>query len=158
MLSRRVEMKRGRRPRTVGLLPPRYRFHLNPHADVRYTGSCPECDERLGQRKLPLAVEVDQWGLITLPVVCRYCSACELLIAHQDELESQLTALFERLDPLVIGNGYRVLGSVRRDSSRHEQDEPWSSRELSAALHDFQEYVQLEPPAVRALADSARPR
>jgi hypothetical protein len=29
-----------------------------------------------------------------------------LLIAHQDELEAQLVALFEERDPSVIGNDY----------------------------------------------------
>ena len=39
----------------LGNLTPLYKFFLNPHADVRFTSSCPSCCDKTKQRKLPLA-------------------------------------------------------------------------------------------------------
>ena len=46
---------------------------------------------------------------------CRFCPRCELIIAHQDELESELARIFSSLAPDVIGNEYMVLGTVDRN-------------------------------------------
>ena len=35
--------------------------------------------------KLPLVIHVKDWGPISLNKTCRYCSRCDLLIAHKDE-------------------------------------------------------------------------
>lgn len=45
---------------------------------------------------------------------CRYCSRCELIIAHQDELEDELVNMFSRIKPEVIGNEYIVVGTVEK--------------------------------------------
>ncbi len=74
----------------LGKQPPRYRFFLNPYSDVRFT-SCPQCGQGTKQRKLPLVIHVDPINLLSINKTCRYCPACDLLIAHKDEIEQQLS-------------------------------------------------------------------
>jgi hypothetical protein len=38
---------------------------------------------------------MDPMHLVSLTYTCRYCPACDLLIAHQDEIERLLSSLFE---------------------------------------------------------------
>jgi hypothetical protein len=45
----------------IGKQPPRYTFFLNPYLDARFT-KCPGCDGKMGQKKLPLVIHVDDWG------------------------------------------------------------------------------------------------
>jgi hypothetical protein len=52
--------------RQIGHLPPRYRFFLNPYRDVRFTMGCPGCGQKLRQRKLPLAIHVNDWGMAVI--------------------------------------------------------------------------------------------
>ncbi|MEE4462284.1 hypothetical protein V2S84_09165 [Azotobacter chroococcum] len=49
---------------------------------------------------------------MVLGKTCRYCSHCELIMAHQDELEAQLTHSFGQIAPEVIGRAYLVLGTI----------------------------------------------
>ena len=94
-----------------GKLPPRYSFLLNPHSDVRLT-KCPKCRKLTYPRKFALFIHIEQWGLMALGKTCRYCSHCELIMAHQDELEAELANAFLRIAPEVIGNAYTVLGTM----------------------------------------------
>lgn len=82
-------MRRTERPRKprMGALPPRYSFVLNPHARDRFT-RCPQCEASTRVRKIPLVIHVDSVGLITARKTCRLCVVCEMLIAHQDEIEN----------------------------------------------------------------------
>src|SRR5215218_7671086 len=73
----------------LGKQPPRYRFFLNPYTDARFT-TCPQCGEKTRVRKLPLVIHIDPMQLVALNKTCRYCPRCDLLIAHQDELEAWL--------------------------------------------------------------------
>lgn len=90
---------------------PRYSFMLNPRAEVRLS-KCPKCQKRTHLRKFALFIQVDEWGPIALGKTCRYCSACELIMAHQDELEAELAYSFGRIAPEVVGNEYVVLGTI----------------------------------------------
>src|SRR5262245_29022925 len=94
---------------TIGKLPPRYAFVLNPYSDYRFS-KCPNCDKLTYPRKFALFIDVKDWGPLTLGKTCRYCPRCEIIIAHQNDLEDELTRCFERLGPEVIGNEYLVLG------------------------------------------------
>ena len=70
----------------LGKQPPQYRFFLNPYQDARFT-RCPQCDQPMRQRKLPLVIHIDPMQLLSLNKTCRYCPHCDLLIAHQDDVE-----------------------------------------------------------------------
>ena len=99
--------------RRFGKLPPRYLFALNPYQDVRFS-KCPRCDKLTYLRKFPLLIHIDGFGLMALGKTCRYCSKCELIIVHQDELESILAAFFAQKAPEAIGKEYLVLGTENK--------------------------------------------
>ena len=108
----RRRTRAGRSVPRLGKQPPRYRFFLNPYTDVRFT-TCPQCCGKTRQRKLPLVIHVDPLQLVALNKTCRYCPACDLLIAHQDELEAWLTAFFSEHRPEIVGNDYLLLGGLK---------------------------------------------
>lgn len=138
--------KRGDKPR-LGKLSPQYKFFLNPYSDMRFTTSCPGCDGKTRQRKLPLAIHVEKWGMVTMNKTCRFCPYCELLIAQQDEVEANLIELFEQRAPEAISNDYLVVGTVERQHWRRGLTDPLSIQEMLAALHDFKDFVRYEPIA-----------
>ena len=97
----------------IGKRPPRYAFMLNPHTGTRLS-KCPKCEKPTHSRKFALFIHIDDWGPMALGVTCRYCTPCELIMAHQEELEAQLAYNFSRLAPNVIGNEYMVLGTIEK--------------------------------------------
>lgn len=100
-------------PPKNGQLPERYSFLLNPYTDTRLS-KCPRCEKPTHPRKFALFIHIEQWGPLTLGKTCRYCSTCELIIVHQDELEAQLAQTFSQLAPEMIGNEYLVLGTIEK--------------------------------------------
>jgi len=139
----------------LGHLPPQYKFFLNPYTDARFS-SCPRCGGKTKQRKLPLAIHVDQWGMVMMNKTCRFCPYCELLIAHQDELEAQLAQLFAERAPEVIGNEYLVIGTLERPEWRRGLKQPLTTEEMRAALHDFSDVLHFNP-APRWVLPDGRP-
>lgn len=128
----------------VGKLPPRYSFLLNPYTDVRLS-KCPRCEKLTHPRKFALFIHIDGWGPLALGKTCRYCSRCELIIAHQDELEAELATSFSRLDPDVVGNEYLVVGTLDRKVWQHGL--LGDSKPLGEALDhvaDFKKVLTLE--------------
>jgi hypothetical protein len=97
----------------IGKREPRYSFLLNPYSDVRLS-KCPQCHRLTHHRKFALFIHVDGWGPVLLGKTCRYCTPCELIMAHQDELEAELAQSPARFVPGVPGRGYLVLGTVER--------------------------------------------
>lgn len=128
----------------LGKQPPRYRFFLNPYPDVRFT-TCPQCGGKTKQRKLPLVIHIDPMNPLALNKTCRYCPHCDLLIAHQDELESIMAAAFMTLKPEIVGNDYLVLGTMDRPEWKRGLTAPLNTQEMITALHDFKEVVRFEP-------------
>jgi hypothetical protein len=97
----------------LGKLPRRYSFILNPYPNERLS-KCPKCHRPTHLRKFALLIHIDEWGLMALGKTCRYCTRCELIIAHQDELEAELAYSFRKIAPRVIGNKYMVVGTVEK--------------------------------------------
>ncbi len=95
----------------LGKLPPRHDFILNPYDDLRLS-KCPKCDRPTHMRKFALFVVVDGYGPMLLGKTCRFCTPCDLLMVHQDELEHELVVALEPRAPEVIGNEYVVFGTV----------------------------------------------
>jgi hypothetical protein len=163
LLARNYLVARKTRPvphgqsELVGQLEPLHHFFLNPYPDVRFTNACPSCEGRMRQRKVLLAIHVDGWGLLQLGETCRYCSACDLLIANQDEVEGRLTQVFDKLAPELIGNGYLVLGTIERGYGQRGRTRPLASDDLCAGLHDFQDYVHFDLSGW-VLNESSKPR
>ncbi len=126
------------KPPRFGKLEPRYRFILNPYPQTRVS-TCPGCEKRMHQRKLPLFIHVYPIIPIILGYTCRYCPDCDLLVAHQDEIEKLLTFILQQHAPEAVGNKYLVLGTVERDFWRQGMKTPRSFAELTDHLHDFKE-------------------
>lgn len=97
--------KRDRRPR-MGALRPRYSFVLNPYPRERFT-RCPRCEAKTRVRKIPLVIHFEPVGLVMLRKTCRLCVVCEILVAHQAEIERLIDALgqtqAEKREYLVLG-------------------------------------------------------
>jgi hypothetical protein len=134
-------------PKRLGKLPPRYRFLLNPFRDRRFA-ICPNCDGRTLLRKVPLVIHVDPINPMVINKSCRYCPACELLIAHQDEVEAELAAFFARRTPDLVGNSYLVIGTLDRDVWKRGVAEPLAIQEMVEQLHDFVEVLELRRAGV----------
>jgi hypothetical protein len=128
----------------LGKQPPRHNFFLNPYTNVRYT-SCPKCGGKTKVRKLPLVIHVDPSFLLSLNKTCRYCPYCDLLIAHQDELEGLLTAMFEERTPEMVGNDYLVVGTVDRPVWKRGTEGDLLPRALLDNLHDFKNVWVFKP-------------
>jgi hypothetical protein len=97
----------------VGKLPPRYAFLLNPYTDVRLS-KCPRCERLTHLRKFPLFIHVEGWGPLVLGKTCRYCTSCELIMVHRDELEAELERGPAHVTPGGGDSRYLVLGTVDR--------------------------------------------
>jgi hypothetical protein len=127
----------------LGKLPPQYTFILNPYTDARFT-RCPICEQKMHQRKVPLFIHVDPFHPVVLGYTCRYCPTCDLLIAHQDQIEALLANLFATHEPSVIGNDYLVMGTVERKAWREGMKAPKGISDMLAYLHDFKEVRTVE--------------
>ena len=121
-----------------GELPPRYKFYLNPYSEYRFT-SCPICEKLTKWRKFPLMIHIDPMMLIVLNMHCRFCPDCDLLIAHQNELEAQLAAHMSEHAPSVIGNKYIVIGTMERPAWRAGMREPKQLADMLKFIADFKE-------------------
>lgn len=86
---------------------------LNPYAEVRLS-KCPKCQKDTHLRKFALLIHIEGWGAMALGKTCRYCSRCEMIMVHQDELEAKLAQSFSQIAPEVIGNEYMVLGTIEK--------------------------------------------
>src|SRR3989442_11173765 len=127
----------------IGKQKPRYRFFLNPYSDVRFT-RCPQCDGKTRQRKLPLFIYIDPMQPLVLNKTCRYCPYCDLLIAHQDELESLLAAIFTVHNPQIVGNDYLVIGTMDRPEWKRGTQDQLPVKDMLEVLHDFKEVLKFE--------------
>src|SRR5919106_4398207 len=97
----------------IGKLLPRYSLLVNSHAEIRLS-KCPKCQKVTHLRKFALFIHIDEWEPMALGKTCRYCSRCELIMMHQDELEAELAYSFSKFAPEVIGNEYLVLGTIEK--------------------------------------------
>lgn len=127
----------------LGKQPPRYKFFLNPYQDARFT-RCPKCEARTRQKKLPLVIHIDDWGMFVLNKTCRFCPGCQLLVAHQDELEGYLAAFFEQHAPQIVGNDYLVIGTVDRADWKRGAKGSATTGDMIERLHDFEDVLKFK--------------
>ncbi len=134
-------LKRTGKP--LGKQPPQYRFFLNPYRDARFT-TCPQCGLKTRQRKCPLVIHVHSMPALILGKTCRYCVTCDLLIAHQDQVEEQLALYVASSHPEITSNDYFVMGTLDRPEWRKGMQDPLSIQEMVEHLHDFKEVVTFQ--------------
>jgi hypothetical protein len=125
----------------IGKLTPRYSFILNPYPNERLS-KCPRCIKPTHPRKFPLFIHVKEWGPVILGKTCRYCSRCELIIAHQHELEAELEIALLKHAPRAIGNEYLVIGTMERKSWQRGL-EAGAQADPFAHVADFAEVLEL---------------
>ena len=97
----------------IGKQPPRYAFLLNPYRDERLS-KCPTCRHLTSLRKFALYIHVEGFGPLTLGKTCRYCCKCEMIMAHEIELNAEIGIAISRHAPAAVGRGYLVIGTVVR--------------------------------------------
>jgi len=139
--SRRLAVATDQRKAPIGALPARYSFVLNQHSDVRFS-KCPGCEGKTRVRKIPLVIHVDGAGLVVLRKTCRMCVNCELVIAHEDEIESQLAAAVPT--GAEEKPGYLVLGSIEPRLWRRGSRSALMMDELIENMADFKAHMRLE--------------
>ncbi|NWF69495.1 MAG: hypothetical protein HXY40_10450 [Chloroflexi bacterium] len=134
----------AKKRRTLGKLPPKHLFFLNPYEDARFT-QCPKCGQKTRIRKFPFAIHIDPHVLMTLNMSGPYCPRCDLIILHKDKVERLLVAAFTQRDPSIIGNDYLMIGTTERSYWRKASTQGGTYQELFDNLHDFKEVLSFEP-------------
>ena len=124
----------------MGVLPPRYAFFLNPHANEAFT-RCPRCKAKTRVRKMALVVHVDSVGLVLLRKTCRLCVVCEMLIAHEDEMDRLIDSLRNHR---VGGRKYLVLGTLESRTWRQGFSGSVTIDEVVGAMADFKAYMRVD--------------
>ncbi|MCI0440647.1 MAG: hypothetical protein L0177_16175 [Chloroflexi bacterium] len=128
----------------IGKLTPRYSFILNSYVNERLS-KCPKCRKLTHLRKFALFIHIDEWGPMVMGKTCRYCTPCELIVAHQHELESDLAISFSETAPEMIGNDYLVLGTVdMKVWKRGLAGEEVQFREMLNHMADFKKFLELK--------------
>src|SRR6185437_13115972 len=84
---------------------------------------------------------------------CRYCSRCDLVIAHQDEVEEQLVMMLQEHRPELVGNAYLVIGTLDVEVWERGRHTPLTVQEMIDNLHDFERVRSIG----RAVPDGPRP-
>lgn len=137
-----------------GKLPALYNFFLNHYDDNRFA-FCPKCRGKTEEKKVPLVIHVDPQYPVSLNYTCVYCVKCDLLIVHQDEIESYLTQMFLKLHPESIGQDYMVMGTFDRAYWEQGLKSPNDAGDLLNNLHGFKKYLNFgrgdEEPKIPAM-------
>jgi hypothetical protein len=122
---------------------PRYRFILNPYRSVRFT-RCPGCDRLMESPRIPLLIHILPSGWLVMRKTVQHCPPCDLLIAHQDELELQIRSFLEPRVPEAAGNDYFVCGTL--DEEDWEQGRAASApvKQALECRRPFKEYLDVK--------------
>ncbi len=121
----------------------RFYFFLNPYADMAFT-RCPKCEDKTKQRKLPLAIHIRPRTFCVLNKTCRFCPACELVIARQSEVEPLLMLTFEDECSKIEQGDYLVVGTLDRADWRAGVKEEWSASEGIGRVWEFKDHWGFE--------------
>ena len=128
---------------TNGKNPPKYSFILNPYDEYR-ASKCPSCQKTTHPRKFPLLIFVKDTHPIALGLTCKYCSRCELIIAHRNELEEELCIAYTKIDPESIGKEYFVAGTIDRRQLKNHIGKPIEVQNIPKYTSEFKELLNLQ--------------
>jgi hypothetical protein len=96
---------------TLGRIPSKYVFVVNPYYDVRFS-RCPQCRRATHYRKFALLIHLEGIGLRVLGKTCRYCTRCELIIVHKSELVIELARISSSAASEITEDSYLIIGTV----------------------------------------------
>ena len=127
----------------IGKLPPRYSYIQNKYQDLRFS-KCPRCNHNTWNRKFALFIHIMDLGQVVLGKTCKYCSKCELIIAHEDELEQELANVLSSINPQVIGNEYMVIGTANKNVWKKHLGKKSNLNQHIEHISDFKETLDLQ--------------
>ena len=148
-----------------GKLQSKFNFSLNPYPELRFS-TCPDCEKKTGQRKVPLFIHVEPHNPIFLNYTNKYCSHCDMLIGHKHEIEHLLRIAFEEINSDIIGNSYMLIGTVENKVWKGNLVQKLPLNELRNYVHDFKSIQTIsmtiggwflegkEPPVMEAPAST----
>ena len=130
----------------LGALPKRYKFILNPHVDLRLS-TCPKCERLTYPRKFPLFIHIGGtapgWFAGVIGKTCKYCPKCEIIMAHQDELEPLIEAQRTVMAPDAANKEYLVVGTVELKFWKKSLTEPQTMAEMLKHTAQFKDHLTL---------------
>ena len=91
-------------------------------------------------RKIPLVIDVDSIGLVTLRKTCRLCVVCEMLIAHKAEMDDLIDGLRDRR---ADGREYLVLGTLELKTWRQGLSGGVTLEQMRDHMTDFKAYMRV---------------
>ena len=126
---------------TFGDRPAKYRCWLNPY-DFTRASSCPRCEKPTYPRKFPLVIATEgTTAPIVLGLTCKYCSKCELIVAHKNIIESFLYQHFCQHQPEVIGNDFFIVATMELAYWNKVKDTPGPFAEFIPHMADIKEHL-----------------
>ncbi|OFV99528.1 MAG: hypothetical protein A3H94_03865 [Acidobacteria bacterium RIFCSPLOWO2_02_FULL_60_20] len=84
-------------------------------------------------RKIPLVIHVDAAGLVLLRKTCRLCVVCEMLVAHEAEM-----------NPLIGRRAYVILGTLEPRTWRQGFSGSVTVQEVVGDMADFKAYMRVD--------------
>jgi hypothetical protein len=144
MAKKRPQIQKRKKKRLLDKQPRLHTFFLNPYTNARFT-RCPQCDAPTKVRKKIFVVHIEPGHLANLNMSGRYCPDCDLMILHQDIVESMLAWAFASHNPDVIGNEYLIMGTLNRKAWKAIQEQPHNHQLVFDNLHVFKNVVTFEP-------------
>jgi hypothetical protein len=134
-----MKMKQNRH---LGKLPPRYTFIKNPYSDYK-ASKCPICQKQTFKRKFALMIFIKDTYPLAQGLTCKYCSKCELIIADQEVLETELCISFEKIDPSKIGHDYFVAGTIDKKTWKKNIGKETDFENMLEYVSDFKSIQEL---------------
>lgn len=134
----------------------RYFFFLSPYAGMAFT-RCPNCDAKTKQRKLPLVIHVEPHTICVLHKTCRFCPACELVIARKSGVEPLLLGMLRDERRAIEHGDYTAIGTLDRADWRDGQREQRSPAHVIEQTWVFEDHWKFEITGGWQLADSGLP-
>jgi hypothetical protein len=126
----------------IGKLPPKYSYVQNKYPEYRVS-KCPTCNHNTFNRKFALLIFSAGGGPVGLGFTCKYCSKCELIIAHQHELEEEIHNVYSELGHKIINNEYYVVGTVDKKMWLNNLGKKSTFTNYLKYVADFKEVLEL---------------
>ena len=128
--------------RHLGKLPPCYTLIKNPDSDYK-ASKCPLCQKQTFKRKFALMIFVKDTYPLTQGLTCKYCAKCELIIADQEALETELCILFEKIDPSKVGHDYFIAGTMDKKAWKKNIGKETDFGDMLEYVSDFKTIREL---------------
>lgn len=121
----------------------KFKFFLNPYDDLAFT-RCPKCNRKTAIRKIALLIHIEPQDLFILNKQCKFCAACELIIAKKCEIESMMAHKFETVKPEIVGNDYWVMGVIDKGDWNLVKNKQINAKDLLDSAYIFKDVLNFE--------------